>query len=266
MLSFAANISLLFQEWELADRFAAARDAGFTAVEIQFPYVADADVLGRARQLSGMEIILINGPRLSPDHPAGSAGRPEQVAAFRESLGRVREYADALGVKQVNFLAGTLDAGNDRDVFEEVLCTNLAAAAEALSADGVSVLLEAINPHDVPGYLVDSFEVARRILKRIPNAARLQLDLYHLARMGRTLAELLDGWDLPIAHVQFADAPGRHEPGTGSLALGDDLDRLVSWGYTGWVAAEYLPSATTTAGLGWLSRWQERYGAIPYAI
>ena len=260
MLNFAANISLMFQEWSLLDRFAAARDAGFAAIEIQFPYEVGPDSLARAKQQSGLEVVLINAPLLSPDHPAGSACRPEQIDRFRASLPLVREYAEALGAKLVNVLAGTLQPGDDPQSCRRILADNLLDADEVLSGAGIGILLEAINPHDVPGYLIDSFEAARAVLQTVPNAALLQLDLYRAGRMGRSLGSVLADWTLPIGHVQFADAPGRNEPGTGSLPLEGDLDLLVDHGYSGWISAEYRPSGPTLSGLEWLPRWQKRYG------
>ncbi len=258
-MQFAANLSLMFQEWPLLDRFAAAREAGFEAVEVQFPYVEPVERLSRARAAAGCQVVLINAP-VTPAHPAGVAARPELQAQVRASLAQVLEYAEALGVAQVNVLAGCA-APEERERCRAVLAENLAALAAALAPQGVMPLLEALNPADVPGCLVDDLDVARDILQRCGGGVGLLFDIYHVAMTARApqaaLAEVFDH----VRHVQFADAPGRHEPGTGAAAIEPTLELLQSRGYPGWVSAEYRPSASTAASLAWLPAWRERFAA-----
>ena len=257
-LRFAANISMMFGEWEFVDRFQAARDAGFEAVEIQFPYGEPVARLARAREAAGVIVVLINAPIHPPEYPAGIAAIPAMAAEFRRDLPLVAEYAAALGVRHVNFLAGACAAPAARDAYRATLVDNLSAAAEQLKRYGVSPLLEAINPTDVPDYLVDSFEEALIILDQCGGSVGLQFDVYHAAMMGLDPVRALHAVRHVVRHVQFADAPGRHEPGTGAVAFGPVLECLAMTGYDGWIAAEYRPARTTLESLAWLGAWRSR--------
>ncbi len=261
MLSFCANLSLLFQDRPLLDRFQAARDAGFDAVELQFPYGESAERLARARAEAGVEVVLINAPLIGEGHGAGGACRPELTTAFGVCLSQARDYAQALGVGRVNVLAGCCPDPTERNLCRETLCANLQLAVERLAPIGAEILLEAINGIDVPGFLVDSLDEAERLIARCAGRVGLQFDLYHVAMMGldpaRALPKVLD----LVRHVQFADAPGRHEPGTGATAFFATLDQLDQANFPGWVGAEYRPKTTTLDSLGWLPAWRERYGA-----
>jgi hydroxypyruvate isomerase len=258
-LKFAANLSLLFNEWPMLDRFAAARDAGFDGVEIQFPYDEDVRELERAASRAGVTTVLINAPVQAELHPFGLAGRPEFKETFQANLQRTLEYAQALKVKKVNVLAGCSHARAERQQCLDVFVDNLLAAHEVLNPAGIEVVLEVLNGHDVPGFLLTTFENAELILKRCDGRVGLQFDVYHAAMMGldpgKTLARLLPS----VRHVQFADAPGRHEPGTGTVRFDDVWQRLFVANYAEWISAEYRPSTTTLASLGWLAQWRARF-------
>lgn len=251
MLKFSANLSVLYREMPLPMRFAAARAAGFNAAEIQIPYDVPAVDLARAAADAGLPVVLINAP-LGPEHGApGMACRPEHRTAFRASLGLAAEYAAALRSPCVNVLAGRA-APAERESCLEQLIEHLSLAAEALDAAGARVLLEPINPLDVPDYCVGSFELAERVLSRCDPRAGLQFDVYHAARLGLDPVAAFAAFEARARHVQFADVPGRHEPGTGTL----DFDRIFAAiegsGYAGWVGAEYHPSGRTADSLAWL--------------
>jgi len=239
----------------LSARFAAARDAGFDGVEIQFPYAASAQALKRAAREAGLPVLLMNAPVLADSHPTGIAARPELRREFRAQLPMICEYADALDVRFVHVLAGRCADAAERDRCQDTYVENLCLAATALG--GRQVLIEALNPLDVPHYLVGSCSAAQAILARCADRVYLQFDAYHVARMGLDpcieLARLLP-W---IRHVQFADAPGRHEPGSGTIAFAPILETLRAARYAGWLGAEYVPTAATAAGLGWLRQWRE---------
>lgn len=257
MLRIGANISTLFRELPLTDRFQAARAAGFDGVEIQFPYDEPARSLAGAAAEAGTPVILINTPVTPPTYPLGIAGRPEMRATFRAQLPRIADYAAALGVRFVHVLAGTVDAPGERDRSEAQYIENLLFTADALAPRGIQVLIEALNPFDAPNYLVGSLAAAFSILDRCDAQIGLQFDAYHVARMRlNPVAELSRA--LPrVRHVQFADEPGRHEPGTGRIPFDSLVSALNAGGYTGWVGAEYLPLAVTAAGLGWLRLWRQ---------
>ncbi len=253
-MRIAANISVLFKELPLLERFAAARAAGFDGVELQFPYAEPPEALHRAAEAAAMPVVLMNAPIPSDTHPAGFAARPERTPEFRAQLPRIREYAEALGVRYVHVLAGRcIDA--ERDLCEKTYTENLTAAAAAL-AGHAQVLIEALNPLDVPGYLVDSLSRAESIMRSCAGCVFLQFDVYHVVRMGLApsveFARLLP----LIRHVQFADAPGRHEPGSGQIAFAPILEVLRAREYAGWLGAEYLPSGATSMSLHWLAEWR----------
>ena len=256
MPRFAANLQWLFPEHAFLDRFAAARAAGFQAVEFPAPYAHPAREIAVRLQEHGLECVLFNLP--SGDRGRGDFGlgcRPERETEFRAGVGRAIEYARVLGVRQVNCISGRAVEGDDRAALERTLVANLRYAARELRAAGLELLIEPINTHDVPGFAVPTAAEGARLVAEVaePNFG-LQLDLYHTAMMGDDGAAKLAELRPIIRHIQFADAPGRGEPGTGQL----DLDRLFSdidaSGYRGWVSAEYRPSGPTEQSLHWLPR------------
>ena len=252
----AANISMLFAEVPLCERFQAARAAGFDGVEMQFPYAETSESLAQAAHRSRMPVVLINVP-VSSEHPAGIAARPEMRDEFRGQLRRIAEYAEALKVSFVHVLSGRVDSCDERERCRDTYVDNLLLAAAALKPLGVRVLIEALNAHDVPNYLVGTLDEARAILGLCGPEVGLQFDLYHVARMGLDAAAELERF-LPLTrHIQFADAPGRHEPGTGSVPLESAVALARSHGYRGWISAEYRPKGNTVEGLGWLKAWRE---------
>jgi hydroxypyruvate isomerase len=255
MPKIAANISMLFREFTMLDRFQAAGAAGFDGVEIQFPYAESPGQLARAADAAGMPVVLINAP-VSREHPVGLAGRPEMRESFRAQLAQIVEYAQALKVRFVHVLAGQINSTDERERCCRTYAENLLLAADVLAPHGVSVLVEALNAHDVPNYLVGTLADAQSILDRCRQRVALQFDLYHVARMGLDPAAELKQWLPLVRHVQFADAPDRHEPGTGGLRFDRALRVLNAGGYGGWLSAEYTPLAATAAGLGWLGPWR----------
>jgi hydroxypyruvate isomerase len=256
MLKIAANISMLFPEIPLLERFQAARAAGFDGVEMQFPYTESARVLAQAAANIGMPVILINAPMMHPTYPFGIAGRPEMRDAFRAQLPQICDYADALKVHYVHILAGCANSTAERETCLSTYVENLLLAAELLMPRGINVLIEPLNSIDVPDYLLSSLAVARSILERCEHRVGLQFDAYHVARMGLDPVQELER-SLPVVHhVQFADVPGRHEPGTGDLAFESLVSTLRAAQYIGWLAAEYVPQGSTAAGLIWLERWR----------
>jgi hydroxypyruvate isomerase len=260
MPRLAANLSFLFLEHDFMDRFAAARRAGFSAVEFHFPYAYAAERIGEAIAKAGQELILFNMP---PGDWAkgerGIAADPARVGEFQDGVGRAIEYAKALGAPRVNCLAGIPPAGASRDAAHAALVANLRFAARAFAAANLTLVAEPINTRSVPGFFLSSFPQFLQVQAEVGEPNFLcQYDLFHMQIMGGDLAHTLSTHLASIGHVQVADAPDRHEPGTGEINfpfLFEHLDRI---GYTGWVAAEYVPSKRTEETLDWAQPWLGR--------
>jgi hydroxypyruvate isomerase len=257
MPRFAANLSMLFTELPLLDRFAAAAEVGFQAVELQFPYAHPAVDIARQLQALGLRLVLHNLPVAGwAGGERGLACHPGREVEFRAGVAQAMAYAQALDVGQLNCLAGLAPPDADPGLLRRTLVANLRFAARALAGAGLRLLVEPINTFDVPGFYLCCSAQAIELLDDVgePNVF-LQLDLYHAWRMQDEVGELRHTLErlLPrIAHVQLADHPGRHEPGTGEIPYADLLGTLDRLGYTGWVGCEYHPIAGTVAGLGWL--------------
>jgi hydroxypyruvate isomerase len=255
-MNLAANISTLFREVPMLERFRAAREAGFAAVEMQFPYAVPAPDLAAAAAAAGVPVILINAPVIAHTHPFGMAARPDMREAFRSGLPTLQRYARTLGVRFVHVMAGVVrDSADPADCWKTYV-ENLLLAADALDGLGVQVLVEPLNPFDVPGYALGTLAAAERLIERCRGRVGLQFDAYHVARMGLSPALEFARLSPIVRHVQFADAPGRHEPGSGDVRFGEFLEALHTARYEGWLAAEYTPSTTTAAGLEWLATWR----------
>jgi len=260
-MKIAANLSLLFSELPLAERVLAARVAGFDGVEIQFPYELPAVLLKGLLDRAGLPLVLINLP--AGDLMQGGAGLaavPERQAEFEAALQEALTYALMVRPACVNVLPGRLAEGVAREEALETLEHNLWMAAEAFDMLGIRVLCEAINPLDMPGFLINSAADLAALLERVnhPNCQG-QLDFYHMARQGLDLTGCVEQLRGRIGHVQFADCPGRGAPGSGEVDFSSALQALQASGYTGWLGAEYKPGeAGTAASLGWLAEWQAR--------
>lgn len=260
-MKIAANLSLLFTELPLAERIMAAKVAGFDGVEIQFPYEIPAIRLKELLERAGLPLVLINLP--AGDFMAGGAGLaavPSRQADFDAALQEALSYAAMTRPACVNVLPGRLAAGVSREQALDTLAGNLRKSAEAFALLGIRVLCEAINPLDMPGFLISTPEHLQALLERVdhPNC-QAQLDLYHMARQELDIAAGIRLLGERIGHVQFADCPGRGAPGTGAVAFEPLLEALRTVHYNGWLAAEYRPEGPdTTAGLAWLEEWRRR--------
>ncbi|WP_217474974.1 hydroxypyruvate isomerase family protein [Stutzerimonas stutzeri] len=258
-MRIAANLSMLFTELPLAERIMAARVAGFDGVEIQFPYEMPAIRLKELLERAGLPLVLINLP--AGDFMAGGAGLaavPSRQADFDAALQEALSYAAMARPACVNVLPGRLAAGVSREQALDALAGNLRKSAEAFALLGIRVLCEAINPLDVPGFLINTPEHLQALLERVdhPNC-QAQLDLYHMARQELDIVAGIRLLGERIGHVQFADCPGRGAPGTGAVAFEPLLEALRTVHYNGWMAAEYRPEGPdTTAGLAWLEEWR----------
>jgi len=253
MPKFAANLTMLFTELDFLARFAAAARCGFTAVEYLFPYAYPKDQLAETLRKHGLTQVLHNLPAGNWDAgERGIACHPDRVSEFQEGVERAIDYARHLGCRQINCLAGiaTVPQNRARDAF----ITNLKYAAPRLAAHGIKLLIEPINTFDMPGFFLSTSAQALDIMREAnePNLY-LQYDVYHMQMMEGNLATTIKQNLARIAHIQVADVPGRHEPGTGEINYPFLFQHLDSIGYEGWVGCEYKPLAKTEDGFGWLA-------------
>ncbi|KAA3652978.1 MAG: hydroxypyruvate isomerase [Proteobacteria bacterium] len=254
MPKFAANLSLLFNEHDFVDRFAAAAAAGFKGVEYLFPYAWPAAQLADALQAQGLVQVLHNLP--PGDWDAGERGiacHPDRVGEFQDGVGRGIAYARALGCPQLNCLAGIRPEGVGPERALATFVDNLRFAAAALKAEGLKLLIEPINTFDIPGFFLNQTAQAAELIAAVgADNLFIQYDIYHAQRMEGELANTMARYLPQIAHMQLADTPGRHEPGTGEINFPFLFRHLDTLGYDGWIGCEYRPLADTVGGLGWL--------------
>ena len=254
MPKFAANLSMLFNEVDFLDRFKAAADAGFEGVEYLFPYAFEKDALVEQLQKHGLTQVLHNLP--AGDWEAGERGiacHPDRVGEFQEGVGRAIDYGTALGCKQINCLAGIAPDGVADDMLRATFVSNLRFAAPRLKQAGMRMLIEPINTYDIPGFYLNRTDQAIGILDEVgSDNLFVQYDIYHAQRMEGELAKTIEKYLPRIAHIQLADNPGRHEPGTGEINYAWLFRFIDKTGYDGWIGCEYKPASETRAGLGWI--------------
>jgi hydroxypyruvate isomerase len=253
MPRLAANLTLLFNEVDFLDRFALAAQAGFAGVEFLFPYAWPKQLLAERLREHGLQMVLHNLPAGNWDAgERGIAALPDRVGEFQDGVGRAIEYALALGCPQLNCLAGLAPPGAAPERLHATFVANLRYAADRLAAAGLRLLIEPINTRDMPGFFLSRTAQAAAILAEVgaPNLY-LQYDIYHAQRMEGELAATIERHLPAIGHMQLADNPGRHEPGTGEINFRYLFRRLDELGYAGWVGCEYRPRAGTVAGLAW---------------
>ena len=254
MPRFAANLTLLFDDAPFLERFERAARAGFEAVEFQLPYAHPAAAIRERLDAHRLACVLHNLP--AGDWDAGERGiacLPGREAEFRDGVARAIDYAKTLGVPRLNCLAGLAPAGVAPERLHEVFVANLRYAAAALRAEGLALLIEPINTYDMPGFFLSRTAQALALIDEVgADNLFVQYDCYHAQRMEGELVGTLRRHLARIGHLQVADNPGRHEPGSGEIAyrfVFDEIDRL---GYAGWVGCEYRPRGRTEDGLGWI--------------
>lgn len=294
MPRFAANLTLMYTELPFLERFAAAARDGFTGVEFLFPYAWPATELAARLRDNGLQQVLFNAPPGGADVAAmstawergerGTACLPGREAEFRAGVLQALEYAVALDCPRIHLMAGCVPSdpgghagyagngggtgcvahdGNPRGALHDTLVANLAWAARQAAAAGRQVMVEPINGRDMPGYFLQYQEQAHAIVQVVgADNLKVQMDLYHCQVMEGDVATRIRHY-LPtgrVGHFQMAGVPERHEPDTGELNfvyLLDVIDTVAAGcGWDGWVGCEYRPRANTSAGLGWLRRWQ----------
>jgi 2-dehydrotetronate isomerase len=255
---FAANLSMLFKELPLLERIDAAADVGFKAVEFQGPYEVDAAALGARVAARGLEVILLNAPHgvRDGDGDRGLGGMIGREADFWTTFERAMDYARALNARHVRVVSGFVRDEADRPRMLDTLVQNLTRAAPVAAASGVALTLEPMNPIDQPGYLLPNIPSILAVIDRVGRAdVGLQFDFYHQQMTGGDLAGHATRLFGRYFHVQFSNAPGRHEPGAGEIDYPFLFAHLDALGYQGWVGCEYWPSADTLSSLAWAAPW-----------
>lgn len=256
MPKLEANLQWMFNEYDLIDRYDAAALAGFKGVELQAPYSLEIDQIVERLQKNNLEHVIINSPVTDPDTGKGNIGlRADRMDLYKERTAQAAEYAAGLGCIGVNIGCGPID-DIDPDEAHETFIANIRHAAEELGKVGVVALVEPINTRDQPGFFVNTSAGAMDAIAEAnhPNLALLY-DFYHMQIMEGDLTLTVKDLLPSIKHIQIADNPGRHEPGTGEINYDHILAHLDEIGYDAWVGCEYGPSGNTEQTLGWASAW-----------
>lgn len=251
-----ANLSMMFNEVPFLDRFEAAARAGFKGVEFLFPFEYEAAELRARLDANGLEQVLFNAPPGQwADGERGTASLPGRQAEFRDGVKRALDYAQVLGNKLVHVMAG-IPAGVPPVTAAAVYAANLAWAAELAHAAGIKLVIEPINHRDMPGFHLNTMAQGAAVIDAVGrDRLGLQFDLYHCQVTEGDVVKRMEAFMPVIAHMQVADVPDRHEPGTGELGWEFIFRRIQSLGYDGWIGCEYRPAGETLAGLGWRERY-----------
>lgn len=257
MTKLAANLSMMFNEVDFLDRFELAAKAGFKGVEYLFPYDYPAEQIREKLDEHNLEQVLFDFP--AGDWDAGDRGCasfPDRVGEFQDGVGKAVEYAKVLGCERLTVLAGKATSGVSAMTMQETLIDNLKFASKAVEGTDITVLLEAINTIDIPGYSVFRTNQSRAAVEAAnADNVKVQYDIYHMQIMEGDVTRAIEANLDVIGHFQLADNPGRHEPGTGEINYDFLLPHIDSLGYEGWVGCEYVPAGDTVAGLLWAAKY-----------
>ena len=259
MPKFAANLSMLYGEVDFIDRFECASRAGFRGVEFWFPYALEKNSV--ADRLKKWELVQVLHNLPAGDWERGERGiacLPDRIGEFQDGVGKGIEYASALGCNQLNCLAGNIPGGVPLDKLRTTFIENVRFAAKHLAEANIKLLLESINTRDVPRFFLTHTQQAVDIIEdaNVENVF-LQYDIYHMQIMEGDLTATIEHNLSRIAHLQIADSPGRHEPGTGEINYDFIFSFVDRVGYQGWLGCEYNPVTTTEAGLSWLTPYAD---------
>ena len=256
-MRLCANLSMMFNEVEFLDRFAAAAKAGFKGVEFLFPFDYDAAEIRRRLDDNGLEQVLFNAPPGQWDKgERGTASLPGRQTEFRDGIKRAIDYAGTLGNKMIHVMAG-IPTGVAPVTAAAIYAANLSWTAEQASAAGLRIIIEPINHRDMPGFHLNTMAQGAAVCEALgPDRVGLQFDIYHCQVTEGDVTKRMAALMPVIAHMQIADVPDRHEPGTGEIGWEYMFSQIDSLGYTGWVGCEYRPAGDTMAGLAWRARYR----------
>jgi hydroxypyruvate isomerase len=251
---FAANLTMMFNEVPFLQRFSAAAQAGFKAVEFLFPYEHAAEEIAAQLKANQLENVLFNMP--PGDWAAGERGiasLPGREEEFRAGVARAIAYAKTLGTPRLHAMAGLLPAGADAKAHRAVFIDNLKYAAAETAKHGITLLIEPINTRDIPGYFLNTQADAHAIREEVGAAnLKVQMDFYHVQIVEGDIAMKVRKYLPHIGHIQIAGVPERNEPDTGEVNYGYLFRLLDQLGYDGWLGCEYRPAKGTVEGLGWM--------------
>ncbi len=262
MMKFAVNVSTIFTEAPFLARFAKAKQHGFSLVECQFPYAAAPEAVAAELEEYGLSLVSINLP--AGDWEKGERGLailPGRHDDFRRALEEGVRYALTLGAPRLHCMAGVVPADLPRERAKEIYMRRLDEAAAALGVHGLTLTIEPINSFDMPGYFLTDIDEAAVIIRDLGRTnVKVQYDIYHMARLGRDVTATFAAYEPLIDHVQFADAPGRHEPGTGALPYREIFAFLQEHGYNGAIGLEYIPSGKSSESFVWYDEYRGMKG------
>ena len=257
MPKFAANLSMMYQEYPFLDRFEAARRDGFNGVEFLFPYDFAAVDIRRRLDDNGLTLALFNGPPGNwTEGERGLASLPDRRQEFQDSVKLALDYASVLGNQRLHIMAGLIKPNQDRASHHEAYIENLSFAARQAAAAGITAVIEPINTRDIPGFFLNRQDQAHQIIAQVGAVnLKVQMDFYHCqiveGDLAMNLRKHIDG----VGHIQIAGVPERHEPDIGEINYPYLFSLMDELRYDGWVGCEYRPRAGTSAGLGWLRPW-----------
>jgi hydroxypyruvate isomerase len=260
MPRFAANLSMMYNEYPFLDRFSAASDDGFRAVEFLFPYEYAPDEIRARLKAYGLTQALFNAPPGDwSKGERGIASIPGREDEFKRSIATALEYARVLGNRRLHVMAGLIAPDEDRARHRETYVKNLAWAAGQAAGEGIMLVIEPINTRDIPGFFLNRQDEAHAICKETgATNLKVQMDLYHCQIVEGDLAMKIRKYLKGVGHIQVAGVPERHEPDVGELNYPYLFDLLDHLGFDGWIGCEYKPRAGTSAGLGWAKPWLKR--------
>lgn len=257
MPKFAANLTMLFTEVPFMDRFRFAKEAAFSYVEYLFPYDFKAEDIKSELDRCGLKQVLFNIPSGNwAQGDRGIAANPNRADEFRAGVHKALEYALVLGVKQLNCQPGKHVAGCSEADQWSALVGNVRYAAGMLQEKNTALLIEPLNPFDIPGVFISRTEQAIQLIEEValPNVF-LQYDVYHAQRVEGELTATMRKYQNLIRHIQIADNPGRHQPGTGEINYPFIFDEIDSLGYDGYIGLEYVPANGTRDSLSWVKEF-----------
>ncbi|MBA7479199.1 Hydroxypyruvate isomerase [subsurface metagenome] len=262
MLRFSANLTMLFHEVDFLNRFERAAGAGFKGVEYLFPYEWQKEELVDKLDSYSLEQVLHNLPAGNwSTGERGIACLPQRVGEFQEGVGLAIEYAKTLKCPRLNCLVGITPEEMPAEKVRRTLVDNLRFAATALEKEGIRLLVEPLNDRDIPGFYLVHTRDALRLFEEVNHANLwLQYDIYHMQVMEGNLTRTIRDNLARIAHIQLADNPGRHEPGTGEINFTNLFRFIDEAGYEGWLGCEYQPAGVTEDGLEWIKPYFEEGG------
>lgn len=257
-LKFSANLKWLFTELPVEQRYDAAAAAGFKAAEFAWPYDYPLSLFQGLLRNSGMQQVLINTPvgKAGTVKASGQACHPDSQDVFRADIHKALTYADGMGCNTIHLQAGIRQPDVSVETAYATLVENVRWAAEQAQKSGIQLVLEAINPHDIPDFILHTQAQSLAVIRDTGvSNVKLLFDVYHVQRSEGDVTARMHELFPHIGHVQVADSPGRNEPGTGELNWAYLFAELTSLNYQGWVGCEYRPATNTTDGLGWLRQF-----------